>query len=72
MLSNELEDTSVSFSHNLLRATKPPNSVLMNVYRFAAYLYTPEGKVVRERCWEETLAELEFAGVKSILESMRV
>jgi hypothetical protein len=34
-------------------------------------LYTLEGKVVTERVWEETLAELDFAGVRTILESMR-
>jgi hypothetical protein len=45
--------------------------LLLRLYRFAALLYTPEGKVVIERVWEETLAELEFAGVRPILESMR-
>jgi hypothetical protein len=34
-------------------------------------LYTPEGHVVRERVWEETLAELDFAGVRPILESLK-
>jgi hypothetical protein len=34
-------------------------------------LYTLEGKVVIERVWEETLTELNFAGVRAILESMR-
>jgi hypothetical protein len=38
---------------------------------FASFLYTAEGKVVTKRVWEETLAELEFAGVRGILESMR-
>ncbi|KAH8749032.1 hypothetical protein F5882DRAFT_432955 [Hyaloscypha sp. PMI_1271] len=38
---------------------------------FAAFLYTPEGKVVIQRVWDETLAELDFAGVGQILESMK-
>ncbi|KAF8129425.1 hypothetical protein K438DRAFT_1644612 [Mycena galopus ATCC 62051] len=41
------------------------------IHPFAAVLYTPEGKVVTRRLWEETLAELEFAGARQILESMR-
>lgn len=39
--------------------------------RFAAMLYTPEGQVVIDRLWEETMAELEFAGVRQILNEMR-
>jgi len=34
-------------------------------------LYTPEGKVVIQRVWDETLAEFDFAGVRSIIESMK-
>ncbi|MCJ1239315.1 hypothetical protein MMC14_007309 [Varicellaria rhodocarpa] len=41
------------------------------IHPFAAFLYTLEGKVVTERVWEETLTELHFAGVRTILESMR-
>lgn len=33
-------------------------------------MYTAEGKVVTARLWEETLEELEFAGVREMLESM--
>lgn len=40
-------------------------------FRFAAILYTLEGKVLIQRIWEETLAELEFAGVRRILEPMK-
>ncbi|KAK4044305.1 hypothetical protein C8A01DRAFT_42971 [Parachaetomium inaequale] len=39
------------------------------IHPFAAYLYTPEGQVVTQRVWDETLAELDFAGVRPILES---
>ncbi|RDW60130.1 NAD(P)-binding protein-30 [Coleophoma crateriformis] len=41
------------------------------IHPFAAFLYTPEGKVVIERVWEETLAELDFAGVRTILGTKR-
>ena len=33
-------------------------------------MYTPEGKDVTKRLWEETLDELRFAGVKDILSSL--
>ncbi|KAH7383997.1 hypothetical protein BKA66DRAFT_417479 [Pyrenochaeta sp. MPI-SDFR-AT-0127] len=35
---------------------------------FHQMMYTPEGKQTTERLWEETLAELEFAGVRQTLE----
>lgn len=38
---------------------------------FADFCYTEEGQRVRERLWEETMSELEFAGVRGILEDMR-
>ncbi|KAJ7232459.1 hypothetical protein B0H12DRAFT_1019266 [Mycena haematopus] len=41
------------------------------IHPFAASLYTLEGKVLTRRVWEETLTELDFAGVRQILESMR-
>jgi hypothetical protein len=34
-------------------------------------MYSPRGKQVTERLWNETLDELEFAGVRDILASMR-
>jgi hypothetical protein len=34
-------------------------------------LYTPDGQVLIERVWDETMAEFEFAGVQSILNSMK-
>jgi hypothetical protein len=34
-------------------------------------LYTIEGKDVTERVWNETLAELDFAGVRTKLKSMK-
>lgn len=34
-------------------------------------VYEPEGKVVIDRLWEETLDELEFAGVKGVLKDMQ-
>ncbi|KAF9871127.1 short-chain dehydrogenase reductase family [Colletotrichum karsti] len=41
------------------------------VHPFAALLYTPEGKVLMDRVWDETLAELDFAGIGGILRTMK-
>ena len=51
-----------------------PSIFLANVVsliRFAAFLYTPEGKEVIERLWQETVKELDFADVRKILQSMK-
>lgn len=40
-------------------------------HRFVDLMYTPEGKQIIERLWQETLAELGFAGVQGILEGMK-
>lgn len=34
-------------------------------------MYSPDGKEVTERLWNETLDELDFAGVRNILASLR-
>jgi hypothetical protein len=34
-------------------------------------MYTPEGKQATERLWQETIAELSFADVQGILDSMK-
>ncbi|TGO18904.1 hypothetical protein BTUL_0007g01230 [Botrytis tulipae] len=44
--------------------TKVPRSL-------TTLLYTPEGKELTQCVWEETLAELQFAGVRDIFESMK-
>jgi hypothetical protein len=34
-------------------------------------MYTPEGKQIIDRLWEETIAELNFADVQGILDGMK-
>lgn len=34
-------------------------------------MYTPKGKRTTERLWEETIEELEFAGVSETLHAMQ-
>ncbi|KAI1125893.1 hypothetical protein F5Y10DRAFT_294274 [Nemania abortiva] len=41
------------------------------IHPFPALLYSPEGKVVTQRVWDETLAEFEFAGARHIIEGMK-
>ncbi|KAI0175534.1 NAD(P)-binding protein [Hypoxylon sp. FL1284] len=38
---------------------------------FNSFMYTPAGRDTADKLWQETMDELEFAGVRSILESMR-
>ncbi|KAK9244228.1 hypothetical protein V1506DRAFT_542087 [Lipomyces tetrasporus] len=38
---------------------------------FPPLLYTPKGTTTIERLWQETLDEFDFAGVQSVLESMK-
>jgi hypothetical protein len=67
MLSHELENPSVSLKSGL-----PRWSFTKQVCRFAAMLYSPDGHKLIDRVWGETMAELHFAGVRDILERMRV
>jgi len=46
-------------------------SVLTPTPSFHSMMYTPEGKQTTERLWEETLEDLDFAGVRSIANSLR-
>ncbi|KAI0530006.1 hypothetical protein GGR58DRAFT_525490 [Xylaria digitata] len=41
------------------------------IHPFPALLYTPEGKALTQRVWDETLAEFEFAGARDIVEKMK-
>ncbi|KAI1441906.1 hypothetical protein F5Y02DRAFT_410533 [Annulohypoxylon stygium] len=38
---------------------------------FAAFVYTPEGAVVKEQLWKETMTELNFAKVQGVLDGMK-
>ncbi|KAK5747182.1 hypothetical protein LTR17_000317 [Elasticomyces elasticus] len=40
------------------------------VNSFPSLMYTPKGKQTTERLWEETLQELDFAGVRSVMKSL--
>ncbi|KPM41159.1 hypothetical protein AK830_g5429 [Neonectria ditissima] len=41
------------------------------LYPYHSMMYTEEGKGTTQRLWEETIEELSFAGVKSILQSLK-
>lgn len=41
------------------------------LHRFASMLYTSEGQAITQRVWDETLAELDFAGARDIAESLK-
>ncbi|GKT49708.1 short-chain dehydrogenase cctT [Colletotrichum spaethianum] len=57
----------------VVRGDETHGSYLMDwkIYPFPSYVYTAEGKATGKRLWDETLQELDFAGVRSILRSMQ-
>ncbi|KAI8227014.1 Short-chain dehydrogenase/reductase tropG [Colletotrichum sp. SAR 10_96] len=57
----------------VVRGEETHGSFLMDweISPFASMLYEQKGKAATERLWEETMEELEFAGVRSILRSMQ-
>ncbi|CAM1500426.1 Fc.00g095880.m01.CDS01 [Cosmosporella sp. VM-42] len=56
----------------VVRGKESHGSYIMDwkIYPYAPILYTPEGKVMTDRVWNETLSELKFANIDGILESM--
>lgn len=60
---------SVRFINTCKHVSKRLTKCLLLI-RFAAFAYRPEGEV-RERLWEETIAEFEFAGARGILDSLK-
>lgn len=69
MFYHELADSPVSSLH--VRNLRWSLAEVKMICRFASSLYTPEGKKITERLWEETLGEFDSAGVRGILESMK-
>ncbi|KAI0550661.1 hypothetical protein F4679DRAFT_594570 [Xylaria curta] len=41
------------------------------VHSFPTLLYSPEGKLITQRVWNETLAEFEFVGARNLIEGMK-
>ncbi|KEF57425.1 uncharacterized protein A1O9_05342 [Exophiala aquamarina CBS 119918] len=57
---------------SIVKGKESHGCILMNweVAPYAPFQYTPEGKVVMERLWEETLNEFNFLDVKGVLKSL--
>lgn len=43
---------------------------MVDSYRFPKVMYSPEGKQASDILWEETLEDLDWAGVRGILSAM--
>ncbi|KAK5713545.1 hypothetical protein LTR15_011245 [Elasticomyces elasticus] len=54
-----------------VKSTESHGSFLMNyrIFPFPNVMYTPSGRQATDRLWVETMKELEFAGVRQIIES---
>jgi hypothetical protein len=70
MFSDELGDPPVSHRTIMLESFVV-YSLTGLLVRFSAMLYTPEGKAITQRIWDETLAEFAFADVRGILDHMK-
>ncbi|KAK3659477.1 hypothetical protein LTR56_001367 [Elasticomyces elasticus] len=55
-----------------VQSAESHGSFLMNyrIFPFPNVMYTPSGRQATERLWVETIQELEFAGVRQIVESI--
>ncbi|KAK5695169.1 hypothetical protein LTR97_008675 [Elasticomyces elasticus] len=55
-----------------VKSTESHGSFLMNyrIFPFPNVMYTPSGRQATDRLWVETMKELEFTGVRQIVESM--
>lgn len=49
---------------------KRKEKMMLTWHRFAAIINEPDGQRLMNALWEETMAELSFAGVKEILGSL--
>ncbi|KAK2058441.1 short chain dehydrogenase [Colletotrichum caudatum] len=67
------EGASTYLDAAVVRGDETHGSYLMDwkIHPFPAFVYTPEGKACGNHLWDETLQELDFAGVHSILRSMQ-
>ncbi|KAF9878163.1 hypothetical protein CkaCkLH20_04201 [Colletotrichum karsti] len=73
MTGRPIEQGASTYIQAVTRGEETHGSFLMDwtITPFASIIYTPEGKAATERLWTETLDDLEFAGVHSILSSMQ-
>ncbi|EFQ33096.1 short chain dehydrogenase [Colletotrichum graminicola] len=67
------EGASTYIDAAVLKGDETHGSYLMDwkIHPFPAFVYTPEGRACAARLWDETLQELDFAGARSILQSMQ-
>lgn len=70
---NVRDGASTYLDAALIKGKESHGSFLMSwkISPYNAFLYTPEGREAADKLWEETMKELEFAGVRGIMESMK-
>lgn len=44
--------------------------LMLTLYRMAPLIYKPEGAKLGELLWQETMAELSFAGAENIVQDL--
>ncbi|OTB07648.1 hypothetical protein M426DRAFT_242104 [Hypoxylon sp. CI-4A] len=70
---NVSDGASTYLDAALVKGKESHGSFIMSwkISPYNSFLYTPEGKEAASQLWQETLDELQFAGVRDILESMK-
>ncbi|KAI1142848.1 NAD(P)-binding protein [Hypoxylon sp. FL0543] len=70
---NVRDGASTYLDAAIVKGKESHGSFLMSwsISPYNSFLYTPEGRDAADRLWQETMEELDFAGVRGILESMR-
>ncbi|KAI4869234.1 NAD(P)-binding protein [Hypoxylon rubiginosum] len=70
---NVTDGASTYLDAAFVKGKESHGSFLMSwkVTPYNSFMYTPEGKAAADMLWQETMSELEFAGVSGILESMK-
>ncbi|KAI1376393.1 NAD(P)-binding protein [Hypoxylon crocopeplum] len=74
MMARNIHDgASTYLDAAFVKGKESHGSFLMSwkVTPYNSFLYTPEGREAADMLWQETMKELEFAGVSDILESMK-
>ncbi|CAJ2506484.1 Uu.00g006140.m01.CDS01 [Anthostomella pinea] len=74
LVARTLEHAAWTYIDAVDTKGKESHGCFLMCYRnwpFHALMYTPEGEAATERLWKETMDELDFAGVRGIVESMK-
>ncbi|KAI1210035.1 NAD(P)-binding protein [Annulohypoxylon truncatum] len=70
---NVSDGASTYLDAALVKGKESHGSFIMSwkISPYNSFLYTPEGREAADKLWQETMEQLEFAGARGIIESMK-